>query len=129
MKRKIVDGLHAFAGLCTGATVYCLFGGFWFLGGVHWLDGAPASALLRNYLPDACWAYALSFALGTVFQEDVRAIWCCAAAAMACGCLWESAQALDIASGTPDGLDLLAYLAGAILSVMIKLMKKRTDKT
>ena len=119
MKHKVWDGIHALTALIVGAVVYQVFRG---------ASGSSPAALIRNYLPDVCWAYALSFALGIVFDESRRAIWGCAAAAVVCGGLWEAVQAADWVTGTADGWDVVAYLAGALLSVTIKMIRKRTDQ-
>ena len=118
MRHTLRDSIHALAALLVGAIIYQ------FLRGV---GGTSPAALARNYLPDVCWSYALSFALGSVFEDTNRAIWGCATVAFVCGGLWETIQAVCWVPGTADGWDVLAYLTGALLSVTIKKIRKGKD--
>lgn len=76
---------------------------------------SPAFDLLRYYIVDALWAYALTFALFP-FMSPIRA----AVLSDCWGIIWELAQGSGVVSGTFDLVDIIMYLTAAGIAVLIK---------
>lgn len=74
-------------------------------------------SLIKNYLPDACWSYALFSSILLVWDRTIQYAWLLAAAGLLL--LTEGLQGTGAISGTADGLDLLAYGIAAALAIWV----------
>lgn len=81
---------------------------------------------LKYYLPDFLWAFSLSCLLQAFCAHSLKesAIYCCVAAA--CGVIWELLQWTGVLTGTGDWLDIIMYLTGSILCLLINLKERKT---
>ena len=77
---------------------------------------------IRFYLPDALWAYSLTFALSFFLREMGSGC-----IAFGWGVLWELFQRYSIVPGTFDIVDILMYLAASCLAVMIIYLTNRRE--
>ncbi len=122
--------IHAVSALCFGAGIYLLFRknthlNRWF--GINGpLSDLPCRKLvnlLRYYLADAAWGYALTFSLASVTRLSLAVI-----GTVAWGMLWEILQQLKVVTGTFDLLDILAYLlSAAVAAAIIYFIPKETS--
>ena len=64
-------------------------------------------AVIRNYLPDACWAYALFFSLVWILGDVNPGFMLAFIISAAASALTETAQLLALIPGTFDFLDIL----------------------
>jgi hypothetical protein len=70
---------------------------------------------VRNYLPDALWAYALISTVLIIWDRVVNPTWIAIAFGMAVCFEW--LQHLHVIGGTGDVKDVLAYLTAAIIAL------------
>lgn len=86
--------------------------------------GGAAARFIRNYLCDACWAYALVFCLAPAMNSIPAAV--CTAAAFAAAL--ELLQKTPILNGTFDRADLIVESAACLAAgVMLKCFVGRKD--
>ena len=130
MSRTIKNIAWSIAALLTGAVLYILRRPDTYIGkifsGHQNIDVlrekvAPFVVNLHCYLPDFLWALALSCSLHAVFLPKGKGVIVCAGTALAAGILWELMQVCGIVTGTGDGVDVLMYLCGGLVSVIINL--------
>ncbi len=123
--------LNSLIALLLGGVIYTLFRPdtyiyLW----VHTLLPLPTFdfpatvfvSVLKGYLVDALWAYALTFALCVVIKPISAGV-----LSVAMGVVWEVCQLCDICSGTFDCLDILMYLTASVIAVLIikSIVKRR----
>jgi hypothetical protein len=123
--------LLCFGALVLGALVYILFRPNTHI--AHLFDGFPVVIQLREgsfflslsnfdyYVPDLLWSFALSCGIQAICEPEKTKCYVCALVALSCGVAWEILQWCDVVSGTGDFLDILMYLAGSVLSILINI--------
>ena len=116
--------LNCILALITGMLIYSLFGKGTYIDSIIKLPDINIphvlSELLRFYLADALWAYALTFSLSLFINEFFAGI-----LSSVLGVSWELCQMLSIVSGTFDIIDILMYLSASALAVLIIHLFKR----
>jgi hypothetical protein len=80
-------------------------------------ESAPISAIVRNFLPDYLWAFALISAFSIIWNNKVPYYWWAILALSFAG--WEYGQDIGLLSGTGDPIDLIAYGLGWLTSSLI----------
>lgn len=80
---------------------------------------------LKYYFPDFLWAFSLSCLLEAFCARTVKGTVICCFTAIACGSIWEALQWFRLLSGTGDCLDIIMYLLGGILCLLINTKEKR----
>lgn len=79
---------------------------------------------LKYYFPDFLWAFSLSCLLEALCARTVKGTVICCFTAIACGSIWEILQWLCILNGTGDCLDIIMYLFGGGLCLLINTKEK-----
>jgi hypothetical protein len=101
--------------LCMGAVIY------WAAG--HFSVPSP----VRNYFPDALWAYSLMSAILLVWQRRIVIGWVFAAFALSIG--FEVGQHYHWVPGTGDFYDCLTYGLSFGLALALNPLYEKQDKT
>lgn len=114
--------------LLAGTLIYVFVGGNTYINKIIMLHPMPKNdtvlgELLRYYLVDALWAYALTFSL-SVFINRI----CAGIIAFLFGLIWEICQKYSIIPGTFDIIDIIMYLTASMLAVLIIHLNKRRNK-
>ena len=114
--------------LLIGALIYVLVGGNTYINKIITIypmlkNDTVFGELLRFYLADALWAYALTFSL-SIFINN----FCAGVTAFSFGLIWEISQKYSIISGTFDIIDIIMYLAASMLAVLIIQLNKRRNR-
>lgn len=134
MNIKRVYTLFAVVSLAVGAVLYFLFRPHTLF--LSWFSVSaplsqcsfPGDIIVRYYLPDSLWCYALCFSLFRLYLPQKRgAVWI-SLTALAFGCLWEGLQYIGCVPGTGDILDCVAYGVGSISALCIYFLTKRRKK-
>ena len=131
MDNKKSYTIHAILSLVVGALIYFLFRPHTLF--LSWLVinaplahlSFPTDMVVRYYLPDALWSYALCFSLYRLHLPSVRKAIFFSLGAIAFGCLWEGLQYFDYVPGTGDCLDCVAYGVGSVMALCIYFFIKR----
>ena len=112
---------HAAVALSVGGIIYLLLRENTYLNDLFNIYGPLGSYvdckivnILRFYIVDALWGYALVFSLATVLHPIFAAI--CSAV---WGILWEFLQLKGVVSGTFDVFDIYSYLFSAFVALSI----------
>lgn len=130
MSRTVKNIAWSIAALLVGAVLYILCRPDTYIGeifsGCPYVDmlrekAAPFVVNLHGYLPDFLWALALSCSLHAVFLPKGKGVIVCAGIVVLAGIVWELMQVYGTVTGTGDGVDVLMYLCGGLVSVMINL--------
>ena len=136
MSKRSKNILMCAVALFVGAGIYILFRSNAYIS--KWFDyldiirflrtmtGGYANDFIRFYLPDLMWCFALSCGIQAIYVPVGRGISISAMVAFACGVLWEVMQWTGMVSGTGDLWDILMYLAGSILSILINIKGEKT---
>ena len=95
--------LHVLLPLAGGLFIY-LSGSFF-----------PWPSLLKNYLPDACWSYALFSSVLLAWDRTLQIFWLIAAGTLLLSIEW--LQGAGYLPGTEDAMDLVVYGAAAALAL------------
>ena len=113
--------------LVVGAALYILFRQHTHVGALcgQWPELRPIQDaleegpwnLFRYYLPDMLWSVSLSCGMLAIFGTEKR--WIYGGSGFFFGCVWELLQWLGIVEGTADSLDVLMYLAGSFLCIIV----------
>lgn len=74
-------------------------------------------SLLKNYFPDGLWAYALTSCIFIIWNRVVNYFWLFLIILFFV--LYEILQYLQLANGTGDLWDILAYIVGAFIAILI----------
>lgn len=77
----------------------------------------PLPALLRNYAPDALWAYAYTSALLLIWERNPHKIWLLFI--FVSFILFEALQKTGRVAGTADTADVLVYFLAAGLALFL----------
>ena len=114
--------------LLTGALIYVFAGGNTYINKIITVPSIPKNdtifgELVRCYLADALWAYALTFSLSIFINR-----FCAGVIAFSFGLIWEIYQKYSIISGTFDIVDIIMYLAASMLAVLIIHLNKRRNR-
>ena len=130
MSRTVKNIAWSIASLLVGAVLYILCRPDTYIGkifsGYQYIDVlrekiAPFAVNLHCYLPDFLWSLALGSSLYAVFLPKGNGVIVCAGTAVVAGILWELMQVCGIVTGTGDAVDVLMYLCGGLVSVIINL--------
>ena len=77
----------------------------------------PAGGIVRNYLPDALWAYGMISCMLIIWQRQFNLLWL--GLSFAFFIVFELLQHTGVIYGTADPLDVVVYcLAGSIALVL-----------
>ena len=129
MSNRQKNTLLCFWALMLGAAVYILLRPNTWIS--HLFDSIELVSDLRNaakslsrnwfryYAPDLLWAFALSCGIQAIYEPEHKGVFFCALTAFGCGVVWEILQWSNIVSGTGDLWDILMYLTGSVLSILI----------
>lgn len=98
-----------------------LFDGIGFVCRMRCVVQSVSGNWLRYYVPDLLWAFSLSCGIQAICESKQKEIPVCAALAFACGTVWEVLQWTNLVSGTGDFWDILMYLTGSVLSILINI--------
>lgn len=82
---------------------------------------------IRNYLPDALWAYALVSAIFIIWNRKVNYFWLLVVIFFFVG--YEICQYLHFINGTGDALDVITYFIATIIAIFINRFIKQTFYT
>jgi hypothetical protein len=74
-------------------------------------------SFFKNHLADACWAYSFASLVLIIWQRKMNAFWL--TAAFLSSILFEVLQYLEIAPGTGDIYDIMAYLFSFLLTIIL----------
>lgn len=100
--------------------------GFHICGRVHF-DGV--GRLIRNYLPDLLWAYALAAVIYLFIDNNARAAMWSVLGALLIGAFMEILQKAGVAPGTFDYWDMVVECIGAVLgATIIKILWRKGKK-
>lgn len=134
MRNRFKIAVLGLAALLLGAVLYILFRPASFItvsiGAYSWLSQLRIwlqpfdCSLLRFYLPDMLWAFALSCGLQTILAPQKWGIVSCGVTAFVCGAIWELLQWLGAVRGTGDWLDILMYFLAALASIFVNKRRK-----
>lgn len=125
-KAKGLYLIHAGVALSTGAIIYLLFRENTYLNNLLNVNQPLQCAnnriidLLRFYIVDALWGYALVFSLATVIRPILATV-----CSVSWGILWEFLQLKGIVTGTFDFLDISSYLFSALIALTILFFIKK----
>lgn len=115
--------------LVLGALVYILFRPNTHI--AHFFDDMSVVTQIRReviqlsrshfhyFVPDLLWSFALSCGIQAICEFEKSKLYICALVALSCGIVWEILQWHGIVSGTGDFWDILMYLVGSVLSILI----------
>lgn len=126
--QKIFLALNIFISFGIGCFIYAFFkrgtyiNSFFSLFGLSLYVSVPDNlffSVLKNWLGDFLWAYALTFSMYTVLKKLKYGLACSAAAAFLTGAALEIAQKTGAISGTFDLVDIAAEGTAVILSIII----------
>jgi len=93
--------LNVFTPLGLGTTIYFF----------------PTNYLLRNYLPDGLWAYALTSLVLIIWSRQTNLFWL--TMIFLCFLIFEFLQQIEIIKGTSDVVDIITYIIFAIFALTI----------
>lgn len=137
MSKRQKNILRCLGALVLGAILYILFRKNTWV--AHLFDGIGFVRCLRSmvqsislnwlrfYVPDLLWAFALSCGIQAICVPKRGGVPACALSAFICGLVWEFLQWSHVVSGTGDLWDVLMYLTGSVLSILINIKgEKRT---
>ncbi len=136
MAKRSTNILLCIAALITGAAIYVLFRtnayiSKWFdcvdfIGTLRTIAVGYTNGFIKFYLPDFLWCFALCCGMQAIYLPGRRGMVICALVAFSCGTLWELLQWGGAVSGTGDFWDILMYLSGSILSILINIKGEKT---
>lgn len=87
--------------------------------------GFPLPSIVRNYLPDGLWAYALMSSILIVWDRSIHFLW--VVLAILSGIAYEWLQYRHILAGTGDAGDIAAYTVFGLLALLFNpYFKSRT---
>ncbi|HCH28583.1 MAG TPA: hypothetical protein DEW35_03650 [Ruminococcaceae bacterium] len=123
--------IHAVISLVLGITIYYLFRMSVIL--LAWVPGNavlanisfPGDSIIRFYLPDFLWCYALCFSLFCIYLPSFKRAPIYSLVGVVYGCIWEYLQYKGFLSGTADFFDCLAYGVASITALCIYNKTKR----
>ena len=78
---------------------------------------------IKFYLPDLLWGFSLCSGLHAIYLPNAKTSVLCGITAFSCGAIWEIMQYMGILSGTGDLLDVLMYLFGCLVCIIINLRR------
>lgn len=131
MSTKKLYTMNTVWSLTAGAVIYLLFRPRVLF--LSWLSvrsplsqlSFPGDIIVRYYLPDSLWCYALSFSLFRLHLPSARkAIWI-SLGTFAFGSFWEAMQYINCVPGTGDIFDCVAYGFGSLPALCIYFLIKR----
>ncbi len=80
-------------------------------------------SLLKNYFPDGLWSYALTSCILIIWDRSLNYFWLLFIILFFV--LYEILQYLHFAKGTGDVWDIIAYIVGAFIAIIITKFAKR----
>ena len=121
--------------LAVGGMLYLLFRETSYVSVymARWIDlsvlhstfgGAPG--FFRYLLPDMLWSFSLSCGMLAIMEPEGRCYW--GITGFVLGSVWELLQYCHLITGTADGLDLLMYFTGSLLSIIINKRRMKDEK-
>ena len=129
MSNRQKNSLLCLGALMLGAVVYILFrpntwvshlfDGIEFIVDLRSAVASPSRNWFRYYVPDLLWAFALCCGIQAIYEPEHKGVLFCALTALCCGVVWEMLQWSRIVTGTGDVWDILMYLTGSVLSILI----------
>lgn len=131
MNYKKIYTLNAVISVAAGGLIYLLFRPHALF--LSWLSvDSPfaefsffGDTLVRFYLADFLWCYALCFSLFRLHLPSNKNAVFISLCAFLFGCLWELLQYMGHAVGTGDCFDCVAYAVGCMAAVCIYFLIKR----
>jgi hypothetical protein len=79
---------------------------------------------IKNYFPDGLWAYALTACILIIWNRGVNYFWLFLIAIFFV--LYEILQYLNFVKGTGDVWDIIAYITGAFIAILVnKFIKQK----
>lgn len=131
MSKRLRNILACSSAIAIGALLYilfrrntyiaCLFESIPMVVYARRLTERYSGDLFRYYFPDFLWCFSLSCGIQTIYVPQKRGVLLSACIAFTCGVLWEIMQWCGMVSGVGDVHDVVMYLMGAILSILINL--------
>ena len=90
-------------------------------------DQYPAMNMdwLCYYIPDFLCAFSLTCGIQAVCLPKTEELFGCAVIVLVCGTLWEIFQWCGVISGTGDFWDVLMYLSGSTLSILMNIKERK----
>ena len=117
--------LNAIFSLAAGAIIYLLFRPpvlffRWIkICGIFAKASFWGDVIVRYYLPDLLWSYALCFSLFRLHLPSMKKAFFLSLLSFLFGCFWEIMQYVDFVSGTGDIFDCVSYGVGALAALCI----------
>ena len=126
--------INATCSLMAGTAIYLFFRSnvlflSWLSVKIHllWLYSS-GNIIVRYYLPDLLWCYALCFSLFCLHLPSAKKAVFLSLLSFAFGCVWETLQCINFVSGTGDVFDCVAYGVGSFAALCIYFLIQRRKK-
>ena len=135
MNRKIYNIALSVSSLSIGGAYYLLFKNNTILEGIvcRLVDFMPikhhlpriTSTYFNNHFCDFLWAFSLFCGLSAIFSPTKKCRRIIFISVVILGIIWELFQLYDVVGGTGDLLDVIAYISGAFVSLLITTKKEK----
>jgi len=77
---------------------------------------AKSGTIVRNFLPDGLWAYALTSTVLIIWNRQINIFWLCLTVCLFIA--FELLQSINIVSGTGDILDIIVYFLFGLFALL-----------
>ena len=138
MRNRYINIVLALVSLIVGGFLYILFrptsvigqafNGFPFVQFIRSGIGHQINPFLKFYLSDGLWSFSLCCCLHAVHNPGIKGSIVCGLLVTALGLLWEVLQLCKLAPGTFDKLDIVMYLLGSILCIIINFRRDNNEE-